>query len=297
MQEAGMYVSRIPRRDSWLRIRGFDCALHEWGSAAAPSIVYLHGWADCAATLQFVVDSFSADWHVIAPDLRGFGDSRTSVSSYWFPDYLADLDGLLDAVSPEQPVRLVGHSMGGNIAGLYAGSMPERVSAFASLEGFGLPDSNPTEAPARYRDWLQSARAPSAFASYPDFGAFAGSIARRNPRLSPDRALFVAQCWGREDCGEVRLKADPLHRLPNPILYRRSEALACWRGIDAPSLLVAGAESAVLRRVDTAGASLTTAVPVPGARVQILEGSGHMLHFDAPRLLAGCLEAFLLQSL
>jgi pimeloyl-ACP methyl ester carboxylesterase len=297
MHEAGMYIARVPRRDSRLRIRGFDCALHEWGSTASPSIVYLHGWADCAATFQFVVDSFKADWHVVAPDLRGFGDSRANVSSYWFPDYLADLDRLLDSVSPGEPVRLVGHSMGGNIAGLYAGSMPERVSALASLEGFGLPDSNPAEAPSRYRDWLQSARAPSAFASYPDFAALASNIARRNPRLTPDRALYVAHCWGREDGSKVSLKADPLHRLPNPVLYRRAEALACWRSIGAPGLLVAGAESDGFRRIDTAGESLETAVPVPGARVHILEGSGHMLHFDAPGPLAGCLEAFLLQSL
>ena len=271
--------------------------MHEWGSAASPLIVYLHGWADCAPTLQFVIDWFAGDWHVVAPDLRGFGDSRLDVTSYWFADYLADLDCLLETVSPDRPVRLVGHSMGGNIAGLYAGSMPSRVAAFVSLEGFGLPDSNPAEAPERYREWLQSERTPSGFASYPDFATFAGHIARRNPRLSPDRASYVAHCWGRVEGGEVRLKADPLHRRPNPVLYRRAEALACWRSITAPALLVTGADSDLRLRIEALGESLTTQVPIAGARVAVIEGSGHMLHFDAPAALAACLDDFLRHSL
>ena len=293
MSEADIYSTRVTRRESLLRMRGFDCAVHEWGNAASPLIVYLHGWADCAATLQFVIDSFAGEWHVVAPDLRGFGNSRADVTSYWFPDYLADLDCLLDAVSPARPVRLVGHSMGGNIAGLYAGSMPSRVAAFVSLEGFGLPDVNPAEAPARYREWLQSVRTPSAFAAYRDFATLAGHIARRNPRLSPDRALYVAHCWGRVEGSEVRLKADPLHRLPNPVLYRRAEALACWRSITAATLLVTGADSDLRRRIEAQGESLSIQVPIAGARVAVIEGSGHMLHFDAPAALAACLEDFL----
>ena len=267
--------------------------MHEWGDETAPLLVYLHGWGDCAPTFQFVVDAFERHWHVVAPDWRGFGETRANVSAYWFPDYLADLDRLLDAYSPAEPVRLVGHSMGGNVAGLYAGSLPARVAAFISLEGFGLPDSDPAEAPERYRDWLHAARTLTDFNTYPDFAALARHILRRNPRMTAGRARYVAECWGLCMDGEVRLRADPLHKLPNPVLYRRAESEACWRRIEAPALLVAGQDSEIRRRVTAATGALETPVPVAGALSAIIDDCGHMLHFDSPGALAARIEAFL----
>uniref|UniRef100_UPI002362DFF1 alpha/beta fold hydrolase n=3 Tax=Pseudomonadota TaxID=1224 RepID=UPI002362DFF1 len=80
-----------------------------------PPLVLLHGWMDVGASFQFVVDALAGDREVIALDWRGFGLSEASgAGCYWFPDYLADLDALLDAVSPSAPVDLLGHSMGGN---------------------------------------------------------------------------------------------------------------------------------------------------------------------------------------
>jgi pimeloyl-ACP methyl ester carboxylesterase len=126
-----------------LDIRRVRYSVTEWGDPDAPTFFYLHGWGDAGATFQFVVDALQNDWHVVAPDWRGFGRSVVECSSYWFPDYLADLHALLEVYSPAEPVRLVGHSMGANIGGLYAGTMPERVRAFVNVEGFGLTDSEP----------------------------------------------------------------------------------------------------------------------------------------------------------
>jgi pimeloyl-ACP methyl ester carboxylesterase len=295
--EADIYTARIPKRVTGLRIRGCDYAVNEWGAADAPLLFYLHGWGDCGSTIQFVVDSLQQQWHVVAPDWRGFGDTQTAVSGYWFPDYLADLDRLLDIYSPAAPVRLIGHSMGGNVAGLYAGSLPSRVTAFVNLEGFGLRDSDPAEAPARYRDWLRASRTLAGFATYPDLAALAAHIRRRNPRMTPDRALYAAACWGREVEGEVRLRADPVHKLPNPVLYRRAESEACWQRITAESLLVAGEDSEVRRLVSAGGLSLAAAVPIPGAETAVIENSGHMLHFDAPAEVAARIEPFLARTL
>jgi len=133
-------------------VRGVDYTVTEWGDEHAPLMVFLHGFADCGATFQFVVDAFQDDWHVVAPDWRGCGDTRVDTTAFWFPDYLADLDRLLDHYSANAPACLVGHSMGGNIAGLYAGAFPERVARLINLEGFGLQDSSPDDAPSRYRD-------------------------------------------------------------------------------------------------------------------------------------------------
>ena len=95
MSDESTYQPRVPLRASLRHIRGVDYHVNEWGDTGQPLIVYLHGWGDAGSTLQFVVDALSRDWHVIAPDWRGFGRTNSRASSYWFPDYLADLDCLL----------------------------------------------------------------------------------------------------------------------------------------------------------------------------------------------------------
>ena len=103
----------------------------------------LHGWMDVSASFQFLVDALERDWYVIAPDWRGFGLSEWAAGGYWFLDYLGDLDVLLRLLAQDRSVNLVGHSMGGNVANLYAGVRPERVRKLALLEGFGLPRTTP----------------------------------------------------------------------------------------------------------------------------------------------------------
>ena len=110
----------MPRRTARHRIRGVDYCINEWGDENAAQLFLLHGWGDTGSTFQFLVDELSADWMVIAPDWRGFGESHHRAECYWFPDYVADLDALLAIYSPDRAVRLVGHSMGANVAGLYA---------------------------------------------------------------------------------------------------------------------------------------------------------------------------------
>jgi pimeloyl-ACP methyl ester carboxylesterase len=292
MAESHIYAPARPRRTSIRRIRGFDCAIHEWGDPGQPRFVYLHGFFDCAATFQLVVDALERDWHVIAPDLRGFGDSRGAAESYWFPDYLADLDALLAESWPDGPVRLVGHSMGANVAGLYAGAFPDRVGALVNLEGFGLDDSDPDDAPARYRQWIEAGREMPTLTRYADFAALAERICGRNARMDRAAAEYVARCWGREEDGEVRLAADPRHRLVNPVLYRRAEAEACWRAVTADVLLVAGGKSEFARGADERLGVASLDLPFPNASVRVIEEAGHMLHFDAPAELAAAIEAF-----
>lgn len=275
------------------RRRSFDTRrvrynVTEWGDPKAPTFVYLHGWGDSGATFQFVVDALQNDWHVVAPDWRGFGRSVVECSSYWFPDYLADLHAILDVYSPREPARLVGHSMGANVGGLYAGAMPERVRALVNIEGFGLADSDPDAAPQRYRQWLIQLRAMPSFTKYTDRHALAARIAKRNPHMSAAQADFVAGEWGvgRED-DQFELRADVRHKLPNPVLYRRAEAEACWRAITADVLLVSGGASHFALNAEQQIADVW-----PGAEAVEIAGAGHMLHFEAPDELAVVVEAF-----
>jgi len=286
MSDSEIYQAAVTRGTRSLVVRGIEYCINEWGDDAAPLLFYLHGWADTGSTFQFVVDALVSRWRVVAPDWRGFGRTAHAGGPYWFPDYLADLHDILEHYSPDAPVRLVGHSMGGNIASLYAGSMPERVDAIVNVEGFGLPDSDPDDAPERYRGWLEAQIAGADFSFYPDYSDLVRRIQSRNPGLSEDRAEFVARQWACEDNGAVRLRADPRHKLPNPILYRRAEAIACWRNICAPVLLVSGEKSVFKSQAtDLAFGPATLSCEI--------EGVGHMIHFEAPEILAAQIEQFL----
>lgn len=290
MIENSGFRPRTPVRRRRIELRDMSCCLHEWGEASSPPLLLLHGWGDTGATFQFLVDELQEAWHVIAPDWRGFGESSHNRGSYWFPDYLADLDRLLATLELEAPVALVGHSMGGNVAALFAGIFPERVAALVNLEGYGLADSDPEDAPARYRRWIEAARdraAPRRFASVDEL---AERLQARSPGLSRARAEWVAAQWAApQEDGTLRVRADRAQRWPNPVLYRRREAEACWRRIVAPTLLVSGSVSEFGGAADW-GVQAADARPV---EIRVLDGAGHLLHFDAPAVLARQIEDFL----
>src|SRR5690242_4865478 len=203
-------------------------------------MVLLHGWMDVSATFQFMVDALRGDWDVYAPDWRGYGlTDWGKADCYWFPDYIADLDFLLDWIEPRGGANLVGHSLGGNVAALYAGVRPQRVAKLVNLEGFGLAETRPEQAPARYARWLEELHDAPRLRSYADFGELAQRLRKNNPRLSAERADFLARHWGREaGDGTVVLCGDPAHKIVNPVLYRYDEVRACWRAVSAPVLWV-----------------------------------------------------------
>lgn len=288
-----MYSPRVKPRPASHEVRGVGYRVSEWGDVDQPLLVLLHGWNDSGSSFQFLVDELKGDWFVIAPDWRGFGESRCRAEGYWFPDYIADLDALLRIYSPQQPARLVGHSMGANVGGLYAGIMPERVAAFINIEGFGLPESDPGNAPAHYRRWIEQSRAMEPYTTYRDFGELAQRIRKRSPRMSEERALFVASLWAEQLAdGTVTLRADPAHRLPNAVQYRRAEARACWERIEAPVLVVKGAESDFYSRAREHAGPKEIDSFAGAESVEIAE-AGHMVHFEQPGALAAVVEAFL----
>lgn len=287
-----------PSRSVFLSVRGLRYHLREWGPEDGPLLFLLHGWMDVSASFQFVVDALVHEWRVVAPDWRGFGLSEGRGDAYWFPDYLGDLDAILTHYSAAEPVRLVGHSMGGNVATLYAGIRPGRVARVVALDAFGLADSQPRQAPGRYEKWLAELAQPMGFRVYPDFAALAERLRADNPRLSPERAAFLAAHLGRPTAsGEVEMAADAAHRRVNATLYRREEALACWRRVLAPVLWVEPVDDSVRRRLgvsDTAHGEAQACFR--DFRLLRVEDAGHNLHHDQPEALARIIEAFLLSE-
>ena len=251
---------------------------------------------DVSASFQFTVDALRGRWHVIAPDWRGFGLSGWAPEGYWFPDYLADLDALLELLCPGAAVPLVGHSMGGNVANLYAGVRPERVRALVLAEGFGLRATLPAQAPERYARWLDELREGSRLRPYPDLAAVAARLMQNNPRLTPARAAFLSRHWALEaPGGGLALAADPAHKRVNPVLYRLEEAEACWQRVEAPVLWVWGGDGEWVKRwmgEDPADLARRRAAFAQLSECTIGE-AGHMMHQDQPDAFAAAVEKFL----
>jgi len=259
--------------------------------------VLLHGWADTADTFQFLVDACERDWPLAAFDWRGFGRSGWQPGGYWFPDYFADLDQLLDLFCPDGAARLVGHSMGGNIAMLYAGINPGRVRRVVSLEGLGLPRSSVEDAPRRFHEWLRQLREPQAFGEFQSFEELAHLVLRRSPGLGAERAGFIARSWAvATAAGTVRLTADPAHKRVNPYRYLRDDAEACWRQVTAPALLLLAADSDHRQRLGEDGETARLSAAFPHIRIETLAGAGHMMHHERPVDVARIVEGFLLEE-
>jgi pimeloyl-ACP methyl ester carboxylesterase len=292
----GYQVLREPRHET-LRVRGLDMHLTRWGpppSETVSPVVLLHGWLDCGETFQFMVDALQRDWPLAALDWRGFGRSEWPQQGYWFPDYLGDLDAALDQLSPAAPACLVGHSMGGNIACSYAGIRPDRVRCVVNLEGFGLPRTAPTQAPARMRKWLDQLKPESKRKEYASFDELAGIIRFRYPRFSAVQAGFVAAVWGKlEADGRVRLAGDPRHTLVNPILYKREDTEAYWRELRAPLLMLVGEQSELLAKLGADGTEEAFRAVFPHIEIARIAGAGHMLHIEKPDVVATLVESFL----
>lgn len=293
-------------------IRHLNYHLWEWesGPATAPPLVLLHGWMDVGASYQFMVDALSPEFvrsrRILAPDWRGFGlTPGTGADHYVFADYLADLDFLLDALAPGQAIDLVGHSMGGNVAMLYAGVRPERVRRLVNLEGFGMPSTQASDAPGRYLRWMDELKRLHAgdlqLKPYASADGVAARLMKTNPRLAPAHARWLAQHWSdriaRPDgSSQWLIRGDAAHKIVNPTLYRVDEILAIWRQISAPVLAVEASDNSLDQWFQgryTLQDYHERLKVVPQVRIERIDDAGHMLHHDQPQALAQCLEDFL----
>ncbi|MDO9439032.1 alpha/beta fold hydrolase [Hydrogenophaga sp.] len=304
-----MYQALKPSRTEFVPVRNLNYHVRQWGQpdATQPPLVLVHGWMDVSASWQFVVDALRADRWIIAPDWRGFGLTRASgpaPDSYWFPDYLADLDILLDHYVGERAIDLVGHSMGGHISMLYSGTRPERVRRLVNLEGFGMAETQPVQAPGRYAQWMDQVKAlhrgENGLKAYDAVEGVVQRLMKTNPRLPRDKADWLARHWSApNEQGAWEILGDAAHKVINAQLFRVDETLAFYRRISAPVLLVTA-------KADSLGVwwkgKFTLAEfeerlrAVPNARSVEVADAGHMVHHDQPAELASLIERFFLAA-
>lgn len=276
-------------------VRGLRYHLRVWGDVEAPPLLLLHGWLDVSATFAPLVQSLLPHYQVLAPDWRGLGHTDWAKDGgYWFPDYLADLDALIDQRLPEQSFALVGHSMGAQAASLYAGLRPQRIRELVVLDGLFLPDMEAKLAPKRYAGWLDQQKKPPQQKYYDSFEQLAQRVKVQHPQLSDERALFIARCWGQLDGqGSIRLLADPAHRYRGPSLYRAAESEAIWAQITARSCFIDGEKSMFVKAIDDDTKQQRRQLFPQGYEERVIEGAGHMLHFDAPQATGRAILEFL----
>jgi pimeloyl-ACP methyl ester carboxylesterase len=299
-----MYQVKRNFRSEFVPLRGLDYHVQVWGEAAPGRVpwVMLHGWMDVAASYQFVVDALGADTYVIAPDWRGFGRTAVhNVDHFWFPDYLADLDFLLNHYAPGAAVNLIGHSMGGNIAMLYAGVRPERIRRLVNLEGFGMPATVSAQAPGRYARWMDELQAlhrgGREMRSYDSLEGVAQRLMKNNPRLTPDKATWLAGHWARETApGQWQIMGHPAHKITNAQLYRVDEVQEIFQRIRAPVLSVVASDNGIdqwWKGTYTLQEFHQRMQAVPQLEQARIANAGHMLHHDQPEQLAALLERFI----
>ncbi len=299
-----MYQVKRASHSEFVPIRNLSYHVRVWGEPAPSKIplVLLHGWMDVAASYQFVVDALSPAHYVVAPDWRGFGQTSTSgADNFWFPDYLADLEFLIDHYAPATQVNLVGHSMGGNVAMLYAGVRPERIRRLVNLEGFGMPATTPDQAAGRYVKWINELkklqRGEMDLKDYDSASGVARRLMKTNPRLGADKANWLAQHWAQQNAqGKWTILGHAAHKVTSAQLYRLDETLEIYRRITTPVLAVEAADDSLSlwwKGEFTLAQHHQRLKVVPQVEIACVENAGHMLHHDQPEVLAGLIERFI----
>jgi pimeloyl-ACP methyl ester carboxylesterase len=267
---------------------------------------------DVSASFQFMVDALAKERFIIAPDWRGFGLTQRSSSApdslgvdhYVFADYLGDLDALVEHYLRDSVFDLLGHSMGGNVSMVYAGVRPSKIGKLINLEGFGMPSTRSAQAPGRYAKWLDEIKALKEgvvhLKAYKSASQVAERLMKNNPRIAPDKALWLAHHWARESGpDDWRLWADPAHKVTSAQLYRADEASEIHKRITAPVLCVTAEDDSLTKAFGQAYTKAEFYERMKAvARIEFeqLMGTGHMLHHDQPLELAKLIERFLSHS-
>lgn len=301
-----MYQALKPSRTEFVPVRHLNYHVRHWGrpDAAQTPLVLVHGWMDVSASWQFVVDAMRSDRWIIAPDWRGFGLTKAAgpaPDNYWFPDYLADLDILLDHYAGERAVDLVGHSMGGNIAMMYTGVRPRRIRRLVNLEGFGMPETRPAQAPGRFAQWIDEVKAlhrgENGLKAYDSVDGVAQRLMKTNPRLPRDKADWLARQWAAPNAdGGWEILGDAAHKVVSANLYRLDEALELYRRITAPVLSVTASDDSLnqwWKGRFTLAQYHERIQAVPSLSNAEVPDAGHMMHHDQPEALARLIEDFL----
>ena len=289
-----MYQADFPSQSTFHPIYGLNLHLRRWPAPGRPKVLLLHGWMDCSATFQFVADALAGAWDVYASDWRGHGlSAHQSGGHYDRNQMLADLAAWADLISPDAPLHLFGHSMGGMLAAHYAALLPQRVKSLILAEAFGIADQSEHDPIDSARRFLHAMAHPAAWHDLGDIDTVAVRFAKRHPQMGMDRARFVAAALTHTLSGSLIYRADIRHNIPRAEPYRLADACTVWQHIRSPLLWVAGGMLPHNHYLNSIADTLPQRHAAFGTPPQVhIPQSGHMLHWEAPVELAEAAAAF-----
>jgi pimeloyl-ACP methyl ester carboxylesterase len=288
------YQPRRRSRSRHLSVRDLSFHVREWGPAEAPPLLMVHGASDASASFQFVVDAFDDNWHVIAPDWRGHGQTSWTPGSYWVADFLCDLDALWNELFADDAVPLVGHSMGANIAALYAAVRPQRVSRLVMLDSLGNTlDRSPVRIAETLVDLLDTRVAHKSPRSYASPDEMASQLMKKNRRLDIARASFIATAVARRlPDGGCTWPHDPTFHHSFPTVHSTEEWGECWQRITAPVLCLTSSDVRRLAATSHPEIVRQRAAYFRDFTTRTIAETGHNVHHDEPAVVAQAIQSF-----
>lgn len=287
-----MDIASVAPQSRYFQSQGLKLHFTDWGNVSAPALLLVHGGLDHSRNWDYLAQALAADFHVVAPDLRGHGDSGWATgSSYSLADHVYDLTSLVKSEGFDK-VAVVGHSMGGMVSLTYAGAFPERVSKLVVLDGVtNFPARRPKPAEVRIADWAGDLDklALRKIHRYPTVADGADRIVGRNPRLTRAQAMHLAtHGMKRNDDGSFSWKYDPYLRARAPYRLSLDDNTGLWSRIACPTLLVAASDS-FLPDPEKAGVMSH----FKHAELAKVAGAGHWLQHDRPDEVLGLIQRFL----
>jgi pimeloyl-ACP methyl ester carboxylesterase len=281
---------------STLSIRGIKHTVYQWGDSNKPTLFMVHGWMDSGATFQFIAPYLVDNFHVIALDLRGYGNTEHVPTGYWFPDYLADLDAFLQHFSPDEPVKLAGHSMGANISSMYSGLKTDRVAKLMLLDWVGLTDTTSEDTPKRYLSWMNEVAADEETKIYKDVEQLKKSMRVGNPSFSEEIIEALIPIWAVPvgNSGQMKLRADHNHRRVNPYRYNLTDMLMILRQVEAQVAMLMASNGIFTKKPDYEERIklLRDTLKVSDNNFNVVSNSAHMLHIERPEETAKHITQF-----
>jgi pimeloyl-ACP methyl ester carboxylesterase len=261
----------------------------DWGQNGKPPLLLVHGGLDHARNWDWVARALRDHFHVYALDLRGHGNSAWAPGAmYSIPEYVLDISALTDVLGDE-PLCLIGHSLGGILTLMYSGLYPSRVRKVIAIEGVGLPVSHKVHQPApeRLRAWIANVRQAGhrEARSYPTLDAAVARMQEANPHLSAEVARHLTlhgTNWNAD--GSLSWKFDNRVRCLPPYGHSIEDFQAVFAAITCPVLLFWGEES-WLPDPETD----PRAAAIRNRRLVKVPGAGHWVHHDR-------LDVFLAES-
>jgi len=249
-------------------------------------------------SILIIAEHLKNDFHIIAPDMRGYGDTEHVPTGYWLPDYIADIDALLDHFELNDNVNLLGHSKGGIISLMYAGIANTRINKLMSLDGLTFYTPNADKTAQNYRQWLGEVKNGTDPKVYNNLDHFKQSVSRNNPSLSDEMITYLATIWSRplssDANGKVEIKHDRKHLNTITLRHQDHEYKNLWKEVNA-TVGITMAENSRLHKYYQLNGDLEQAKDLLNIKEEnnyLVKDSYHLLHIEQPKATAKCIQDF-----